>query len=69
MKLVTYLKDGYAQLGMVVDGKIYPMDALHSDLPNSMAMLLNFWDDVMPIARAAEQRIKEGFSRDGLADS
>lgn len=69
MKLVTYLKDGYAQLGMVVDGKIYPMDALHNDLPNSMAMLLNFWDDVMPIARAAEQRIKEGFSRDGLADS
>lgn len=67
MKLVTYLNDGFAQLGMVVNGNIYPLDSLHNDLPNSMAMFLNFWDDVMPIARAAEQRIKDGFSRDGLA--
>ena len=34
MKLVTYLKDGHDQLGIVVDGNIYAMDALHRDLPN-----------------------------------
>lgn len=69
MKLVTYLKDGHGQLGMVVDGNIYPMDALHNDLPNTMAMFLNFWDDLMPLARAAEQKIKDGLTRNSLADA
>lgn len=69
MKLVTYLKDGHGQLGIVVDGNIYPMDALHNDLPNTMAMFLNFWDDLMPMARAAEQKIKDGLTRNTLADA
>jgi len=69
MKLVTYLKDGHGQLGIVVDGNIYPMDALHNDLPNTMAMFLNFWDDLMPLARAAEQKIKDGLTRNSLADA
>ncbi len=61
MKLVTYLKsDELHQLAMLVDGKLYDMDALHSDLPVSMSMLLNYWDDMMPIARAVEHKIKEG---------
>ncbi|HAO46161.1 MAG TPA: fumarylacetoacetate hydrolase family protein [Ferruginibacter sp.] len=68
MKLVTYLKDGHAQLGMVVNNNIYPMEALHSDLPNTMAMFLNFWDDLMPLAWAAEQKIKDGLTRNTLAD-
>lgn len=69
MKLVTYLKDGHGQLGIVVDGNIYPMDALHNDLPNTMAMFLNFWDDLMPMARAAEQKIRDGLTRNTLADA
>ncbi len=69
MKLVTYLKDGHGQLGIVVDGSIYPMDALHNDLPNTMAMFLNFWDDLMPLARAAEQKIKDGLTRNTLAEA
>lgn len=60
MKLVTYLKDGHDQLGIVVDGNIYAMDSIHSDLPNTMAMFLNFWDELMPMARAVEQKIKSG---------
>ena len=67
MKLVTYVNDGHEQLGLIVNGNIYPLDGLHNDLPNSMAMFLNFWDDLMPLALAAERRIKDGFSRDGLA--
>jgi len=69
MKLVTYLKDGHGQLGIVVDDNIYPMDTLHNDLPTTMAMFLNFWDDLMPLARAVEQRIKEGLARNVLADA
>ncbi len=60
MKLVTYLKSGYEQLALLVDDKLYDTDHLHPDLPISMAMLLNYWDDMMPILKAAEQTIKNG---------
>ena len=69
MKLVTFLKDGHDQLGIVVDGHIYAMDTLHNDLPNTMAMFLNFWDDCMPMARAVEQKVKEGMVRNVLGQS
>jgi fumarylacetoacetate (FAA) hydrolase len=32
-----------------------------------MAMFLNYWDDVLPLAKAAEQRIKEGLVRNVMA--
>jgi fumarylacetoacetate (FAA) hydrolase len=60
MKLVTYLKDGHEQLALLVDGKLYDTDNLHPDLPISMSMFLVYWEDVYPIALAAEQRIKDG---------
>ncbi|HEX2684742.1 MAG TPA: fumarylacetoacetate hydrolase family protein [Ferruginibacter sp.] len=68
MKLVTYLKDGHDNLGIVVDGKIYAMDALNNDLPNTMAMFLNYWNELMPLALIAEQRIREGFVRNVMGD-
>ena len=67
MKLVTYLKDGQDQLALYVDGKLYDTDLLHPDLPISMAMFLNYWEDVYPVARAAEQKIKAGMVRSVLA--
>ena len=60
MKLVTYLKGDYEQLALIVDGKLYDTDQLHPDLPVSMAMFLNYWDDVYPLTLAAEARIKSG---------
>ncbi|WP_462219208.1 fumarylacetoacetate hydrolase family protein, partial [Ferruginibacter sp.] len=42
-------------------------DSLHPDLPNSMSMFLNYWDDVIPVVKAAEQRIKDGLGRSSLA--
>jgi fumarylacetoacetate (FAA) hydrolase len=63
MKLVTYLKEGHDQLAMLIDGKLYDADALHPDLPLSMAMFLNYWDDMYPLALAVEKRIKEGLGR------
>ncbi len=63
MKLVTYLKEGHDQLAMLVDGKLYDTDSLHPDLPISMAMFLNYWEDMYPLALAVEKRIKEGTGR------
>jgi fumarylacetoacetate (FAA) hydrolase len=63
MKLVTYLKDDHDQLALLVNETLYDTDMLHPDLPVSMAMFLNYWDDVMPLAKASEQRIKEGMVR------
>lgn len=60
MKLVTYLKEGHDQLAILVDGKLYDTDLMHSDLPVSMAMFLNYWDDMYPLALAAEKQIKNG---------
>ncbi len=60
MKLVTYLKSDYEQLAILVNGKLYDTDILHPDLPISMSMFLNYWDDCLPLALAAEQVIKNG---------
>lgn len=63
MKLVTCSNEGADQLGMVINGAVYPMEFLHPDLPVSMSMFLNYWEEVMPLARAVEQRIKDGLGR------
>ncbi len=63
MKLVTYLKEGHDQLAMLINEKLYDTDLLHPDLPVSMAMFLNYWDDMYPLAMAVEKRLKEGLGR------
>lgn len=63
MKLVTYLKDGHDQLALLINGSLYDTDQLHPDLPISMAMFLNYWDDVFPVAMAAEKKVKDGLGR------
>jgi len=68
MKLVTYLKDGHDQLGILVDGNIYAAESLHNDMPNTMAMFLNYWEELMPLAWAVEQRIKDNMVRNVMAD-
>ena len=62
MKLVTYLKEGHDHLAMSIDGILYDMDSIHPELPSSMAMFLNYWDDYFPIAQNAAQRIINGLS-------
>ena len=66
MKLVTFLNDGHDQLGIVINEKIYALEELHRDLPNSMAMFLNYWDELMPMARAVEQKVKDGLVRNEM---
>ena len=58
MKLFTYLRDGHEQLAIMIDGKYYDTDRLHPELPSSMGMFLNYWDDYFPIAQACENAIR-----------
>jgi fumarylacetoacetate (FAA) hydrolase len=60
MKLVTYLKDEHEQLGFILNNMVYDMDVLHPDLPGTMSMFLNYWEDTFPVAQAGEIMLKEG---------
>jgi fumarylacetoacetate (FAA) hydrolase len=60
MKLVSYLKEGHDHLAVLVNDWLYNLDAINAELPNSMTMMLNYWDDYYPMALAAENGIKEG---------
>jgi len=63
MKLATYLKDGHEQLALIVNGMLYDLDMLHPDLPVSMSMFLNYWDDYYPLVMTIDQQIKSGMSK------
>ena len=60
MKLVTYIKEGNEQLACYLDGYLYDMDVLHPELPGTMSMFLNYWDEVFPIAQRANEAILQG---------
>jgi fumarylacetoacetate (FAA) hydrolase len=60
MKLVTYVQDGHEQLAVLLNDKVYDMEAIHSDLPGTMSMFLNYWEDAFPLAQAWELMMKEG---------
>ena len=60
MKLVSYITEGHDQLAFLVDGLVFDCDLLHPELPNSMNMFLNYWDDMYPIALQVEAAIKSG---------
>jgi fumarylacetoacetate (FAA) hydrolase len=60
MKLVSYLKEGHEQLAAYIDGYLFDMELLHPDLPNTMNMFLNYWEDALPMAKGGEIMIQEG---------
>ena len=60
MKLVSYLKEGHDQLAVMVENFLYDMEMLHPDLPNSMGLFLNYWDDFFPFAQEGVRMIEEG---------
>jgi len=68
MKLLSYQRDDREQLGVLIDEYIYDVEQLHPDLPGSMNLFLNYWDDFFPIAQAAERVIREGgpFAKQGI---
>ena len=60
MKLVSYLNDGHDQLAFLVEDLLFDCDLLHPELPNSMNMFLQYWDDMYPIAKKVDAAIKSG---------
>ncbi len=60
MKLASYIYNGHEQLAIYHDDGLYNMDKLHPELPNTMSMFLNFWDDFFPIAFNMNEAIKDG---------
>ncbi len=60
MKLVSYLRDGHDQLAILVDDLLFDMEFIHPDLPNTMSMLLNYWEDCFPMIKGGEIAIQEG---------
>ncbi|MEI9909934.1 MAG: fumarylacetoacetate hydrolase family protein [Bacteroidota bacterium] len=60
MKLVSYIKDEREQLGVLINDYIYDMEVLHPDLPGTMSMLLNYWEESYPVVQAGELLLKEG---------
>jgi fumarylacetoacetate (FAA) hydrolase len=60
MKLVSYLKEEREQLGVLINEVIYDMEVIHPDLPNSMGMFLNYWEESFPLVQAGEMMLREG---------
>lgn len=60
MKLVSYLSNGHDQLAFLVDGFLYDCDLVHPELPNSMNMFLQYWEEMFPIAQQTNAAIIEG---------
>ncbi|MBK5270421.1 MAG: fumarylacetoacetate hydrolase family protein, partial [Bacteroidia bacterium] len=60
MKLVSYIKEEHEQLGVLINDLVYDLEVLHPDLPNSMNMFLNYWEDTYPVAQAGEILLREG---------
>lgn len=60
MKLVSYLKEEQDQLALLVDGFLYDMENVHPDLPNTMGLFLNYWEEVFPVAAAGVDMVRQG---------
>src|SRR5687768_6016224 len=60
MKLVSFINDGHDQLALLVNERLFPMDRIHPDLPNNMAMFLQYWEDSLPMLEGGQMMIEEG---------
>lgn len=60
MKLISYLHNEQENLGVLHNNQVISLDQLHPDLPNSMAMLLNYWEDYLPVTLSCIQSIQSG---------
>jgi fumarylacetoacetate (FAA) hydrolase len=60
MKLVSFLHDTDARLGLYLDGNIYDLNALDANIPDSMNAFLYEGQAAMDAARAVETALKTG---------
>src|SRR5580765_7599171 len=59
MKLVSYLNEEHDQLALLENNLLYNTDLLHPELPSSMSMFLNYWDDNYNLALNLQQAIAD----------
>jgi fumarylacetoacetate (FAA) hydrolase len=59
MQLVSYLKEENEQLGVLIDDRIYDVELIHPDIPNTMNMFLNYWAELYPVMQAGELAIRD----------
>jgi fumarylacetoacetate (FAA) hydrolase len=59
MNIVSYLKEEHEQLAVLVEGLLYNVELIHPDIPNTMNMFLNYWDELYPILQAGDLAIRE----------
>ena len=59
MKLVSYLKEERDQLAILENNLLYDTDLLHTELPSSMTMFLNYWEDNYALALKLQQAIAD----------
>ena len=57
MRLVSYLKEERDQLAILENNLLYDTDLLHSEMPSSMSMFLNYWEDNYVLALKLHQAI------------
>jgi fumarylacetoacetate (FAA) hydrolase len=60
MRIVSYLKEEHEQLAIFVEGLLYDMELIHPDIPNTMGMFLNYWEELYPLVQAGELAIQDG---------
>jgi fumarylacetoacetate (FAA) hydrolase len=60
MKFVSYLKEGNEQLAILVNDLLYDLEVLHPELPNTMSMMLNYWDSLIETVQLGETAIRSG---------
>ncbi len=60
MKLVSYLRDAHDQLAVLIDGFLFDMEDLHPDLPNTISLFLQYWEDAYPMALGGEMMVLDG---------
>jgi fumarylacetoacetate (FAA) hydrolase len=69
MELISYLHHQQDRLAIVVNDAVYNLDDINSEMPSSMTMLLNYWEDYYPMALAIENGILDGrYSKSKFAD-
>src|ERR1044072_3742374 len=59
MKLVSYLKEEHDQLAILENNLLYDTDLLHMEMPSSMTMFLNYWEDNFALALKLHQAIAD----------
>lgn len=60
MKLVSHYYREHEQLAIYHDGLLYNLDLIHPELPNTMSMFLQYWDENVELAMKGNQAIIDG---------